>query len=148
MAIFKATRSSAPRLTYLPIEGRTNGDVRDSLQAAGRTTAPPRDSDQAAPETTTLATASGSSAPRPSPKAAGLALAYFLPTVVAAAVWLGDEGGATYVAAQGIGAFALFYVIAQAAERLVEMTMPLSEKAVSWARGKPKNERVPARDEA
>ena len=68
--------------------------------------------------------------------------------MVVAALWLGDDGGPTYVAAQGIGAFALFYVVAQAAERFVEMTMPLSEEAVSRAKGKPKSDRARARDAA
>ncbi|WP_344043787.1 hypothetical protein [Nocardioides panacihumi] len=92
--------------------------------------------------------ASGSSAPRPSSNAATLALAYFVPALLIAAILLGDDGGPSYVAAQGIGAFALFYVVAQAAERFVEMTMPLSEKAVAKASGKPKGERVQARDAA
>ncbi|GAB3791319.1 hypothetical protein [Nocardioides ungokensis] len=44
--------------------------------------------------------------------------------------------GPTYKAAAGIGAFALFYVVAQAAERFVEMTMPFLEQIPAFGKDK------------
>ena len=40
----------------------------------------------------------------------------------------GDAGGPVYTAAEGLGAFALFYVVAQACERLVEFITPVFDK--------------------
>jgi hypothetical protein len=94
----------------------------------------------------TAAAASGSSAALPSLHAAIIALVFFVIALVAATALLGDDGGPTFTAAEGIGAFALFYVVAQAAERLVEMTMPVAEKAVSLFNGTPKSKRVEERD--
>lgn len=49
-----------------------------------------------------------------------------------------DEDGPTFVAAAGIGAFALFYVVAQSAERLAELLIPSFE----WLPGLKKDEKV------
>jgi hypothetical protein len=71
----------------------------------------------------------------------------FAAALAISAWWFGHDGGPSYTAARGIGAFALFYVVAQAAERLVEVTMPWSEKVVA-KRKDPKSALALARDAA
>lgn len=95
------------------------------------------------------AAASPTTGLRPGPRAASLALLCFLPALVGAVLVFGRDGNPTFTAAPGIGAFALFYVAAQAAERVVEILMPLSERVVE-ARdtGTSKSQRVAARDQA
>jgi len=96
----------------------------------------------------TAAAVSSESSAHPTRSAAALALLFFLPAL-GVSVWvLGKDGAPTFVAAEGVGAFVLFYVVAQAAERFVEMVMPLSEEAVERAGGTPKSQRVKERDEA
>jgi hypothetical protein len=48
--------------------------------------------------------------------------------LVSAAFLFFTEGGPTFKATEGIGAFALFYIVAQAAERLVEMVVPYFDR--------------------
>jgi hypothetical protein len=52
------------------------------------------------------------------------AIAFVIGLVVAVMAFDTDNSGPTYTAAEGIGAFALFYLAAQAAERLVELVLP------------------------
>lgn len=51
-------------------------------------------------------------------------IAFVIGLVVAVMAFDTDGSGPTYAAAEGIGAFALFYLAAQAAERLVELVLP------------------------
>jgi hypothetical protein len=50
----------------------------------------------------------------------------------------GTDEGPTYKAAEGIGAFALFYIAAQAAERLVELVLPSFEWVPGFGTAKKK----------
>lgn len=71
------------------------------------------------------------------------ALALFVAGTALAVVAFGTpEEGPTYTAAAGIGAFALFYIAAQAAERLAELVLPYLE----WLPGFGKAEKEATRD--
>lgn len=76
----------------------------------------------------------------PQAKATGLALLMFVVGVVGAVVVFHTSWGPTYTPAEGIGVFALFYIVAQAVERFVEMTMPAFEKADSFNKSRKKVE--------
>jgi len=70
------------------------------------------------------------------------AIAFVIGLVVAVMAFDTDSSGPTYTAAEGIGAFALFYLAAQAAERLVELVLPRFE----WVPGFGKASKEVARD--
>lgn len=111
-------------------------DVRSRLRAAVA-------ADQAG-ETPKPAAASENAKKNNSPEvwATLAATAVFVVALVVSASFLFvTEIGPTYKAAEGIGAFALFYIVAQAAERLVEMAIPYIDR-----RSGGKNEKVAARD--
>ena len=57
------------------------------------------------------------------------ATSVFVAALVVSALFLFvTQSGPTFKAAEGIGAFALFYIVAQAAERLVEMVIPYFDR--------------------
>lgn len=49
--------------------------------------------------------------------------------------WFATDAGPTFVAARGLGAFALFYVVAQSAERLSELVVPHLEWLPGFGKG-------------
>jgi hypothetical protein len=74
---------------------------------------------------------------------AGISVVVFVVALAVAVDWFGTTAGPTFTAAEGLGAFALFYVVAQAAERLVELAMPV----VDLVPGLDKKKKSEARDE-
>lgn len=148
MAIFRSTSTRVATTPGITVVDGEHPQVRDLIQDAvtARGRAGTGGGTSTAGETT--AAASASSSALPSANAAGIALLLFVPAVVLAMWILGDEKGPTFTAAEGIGAFALFYVVAQAVERFVEMVMPLCEKIVGAAGGTPKSTLVEDRDAA
>lgn len=89
----------------------------------------------------TLLTASPAAAsttddkPQPTRSASTIALALLIVGCLVSTALLGTKWGPTYAPAAGIGAFALFYVAAQAVERLVELLIGLVPD--SWTYDKP-----------
>lgn len=73
---------------------------------------------------------------RPALSATIVALAMLAVGCVAGALLLGTPLGPTYAPAAGIGSFALFYVVAQAVERIVEVLLWLLPDA--WTYDKPR----------
>ncbi len=71
--------------------------------------------------------------------AAGAAI--FVLALALAVEWFGTSSGPTFKAAEGLGVFALFYVVAQAAERLLELLMPIVDKLPGLDKPKSKKER-------
>lgn len=66
----------------------------------------------------------------PEPWATVVATVVFAAALLATALFLfgTDKFGPDYTPAEGIGVFALFYIVAQAAERLVEMVLPYVDR--------------------
>lgn len=64
---------------------------------------------------------------------AGIVL--FLLGAVLGVRWFATDAGPTFVAARGLGAFALFYVVAQSAERLSELVVPHLEWLPGFDKG-------------
>lgn len=62
------------------------------------------------------------------PKFAVPSVAIFVVACFLATLLLGTPGGPQFSPAEGVGAFALFYIVAQSAERLTELVLPL----LSW----------------
>lgn len=148
MAIFKASGAiaSVPGVTLIDgLHPEVRTLLQDVVTAAGGSPAPATAAPTGAP---TAAASSTSSSALPSAHAAAIALVLFVGALVPGIGIIGDHKGPTFTPAQGVGAFALFYVVAQAAERVVEIAMPLCEKIVAAAGGTPKSARVKARDDA
>lgn len=141
MAIFRTVRN-----TRVVMSAAAPGGMMRSVAPPDKS-AGPESSREASPGATTSED-SKSSAALPSKFAGGLAILLFLVGLIVAS-WVSHlDGRPTFTAAEGIGAFALFYVVAQAAERLIEMAMPLAEKALSSAGRTTKKKLVAARDAA
>jgi len=150
MAIFKASGAiaSVPGVTLIDgLHPEVRTLLQDVVTAAGGSPAPATAAPTGAP-TAAAAASSTSSSALPSAHAAAIALVLFVGALVPGIGIIGDHKGPTFTPAQGVGAFALFYVVAQAAERVVEIAMPLCEKIVAAAGGTPKSARVKARDDA
>lgn len=79
----------------------------------------------------------------PEPWATTVSAGVFVVALVGTVLLLfGTESlGPTYKASEGFGAFALFYIVAQAAERLVEMVLPYLDRRPGG-----KNEKVASRN--
>lgn len=78
----------------------------------------------------------------PSLPSTALGVVIFVAALVWAVRWFGTTAGPTFTAAEGLGAFALFYVVAQAAERLIEvLVMPALDKVRGFDKPKSKKER-------
>lgn len=150
MAMFRSARPSVMSAsTTMPANGNAILELRriQPGNVAGTSRAQDGGGGGGGDDAGKTAAASTTAGLLPGPRAAALALVLFVPGLVGAVLIFGRSGNPTFTAAPGIGAFALFYVAAQAAERLVEMLMPLSERAVEARQeGASKSGRVVARD--
>lgn len=101
------------------------------------------DAAAAADEHAAAATSDKKGTSSPEPRASGGAGAVFAVALGLSVFLFGtDSFGPDYTPAEGVGAFALFYIVAQAAERFVEFFLSFADH-----RPKGKKEKVDARDQ-
>lgn len=130
MALFMGTRTLWIGRTAEP--GRRNVTVEDAEQPAPRPALLPGQPDggaaQPAGTEPAAAAADDSKKASPHPIATVAAVFLFVAGVIVAVNLFLEDGGPTFSVPEGLGAFVLFYVAAQAAERFVEMVLPAFEK--------------------